>query len=320
MGTAFWDCCDCFCACLWGRPSVDDEAISERTSLTDPTSSRRRASRQGGVTSQRMSLAPNRRAAFRNPLHAAANIRSIFERFDADGSGTIDTQELRTMVDELNLDISEASFWAILDDADPDGTGEVTYESFETAMHNGLGERFRTLKAIFDLFDTDQSGTVSTNEMRRMCAKLNIKVSDEGMEQLIAEADPDGSGDIDFGEFVCVITTADDCGLGLVYRKASALLAEAETGGANWTRNEHPMVAATKVAVAERLARRAFPAAPIPGSVTMVEHDSSPSDASCLERFRDHLVSAAPPTRRHERRASRLLPFHLPPSSSFCRC
>ena len=70
----------------------------------------------------------------------------------------------------------------------------------------GMPDR-TALKQIFDRFDEDKSGAVSTAEMASMCRALNLGMSKEQLTQMMKVADPDGSGEIDFEEFVTVLTT-----------------------------------------------------------------------------------------------------------------
>jgi hypothetical protein len=61
------------------------------------------------------------------------------------------------------------------------------------------------LRMVFDKFDTDKSGAVSMDEMKQMIKTLKLPFSDEQLAQLMKEADPDGSGQIEFEEFVAVL-------------------------------------------------------------------------------------------------------------------
>ena len=51
----------------------------------------------------------------------------------------------------------------------------------------------------------DRSGSVSTDEMAAMVEKLQMGLDDEQLAQLMADADPDESGEVDFDEFVGAI-------------------------------------------------------------------------------------------------------------------
>ena len=48
------------------------------------------------------------------------------------------------------------------------------------------------LRPVFDAFDTDGSGAVSTSEMTAMVAKLQMTLGPEEIAKLMADADPDG--------------------------------------------------------------------------------------------------------------------------------
>jgi hypothetical protein len=51
-----------------------------------------------------------------------------------------------------------------------------------------------TIRAIFNLFDTAGSGTISTNEIKALHAKLGEPLTDEEAAAAISELDQDGSG------------------------------------------------------------------------------------------------------------------------------
>jgi hypothetical protein len=61
------------------------------------------------------------------------------------------------------------------------------------------------LRMVFDKFDTDKSGAVSIAEMKQMVKALKLDMSDEQVAMLMKEADPDGSGQIEFEEFISVL-------------------------------------------------------------------------------------------------------------------
>ena len=61
------------------------------------------------------------------------------------------------------------------------------------------------LRQVFDKFDADGSGAVDTREMKAMIAQLELQLSDDEVARLMVEADPDGSGLVEFEEFVTVM-------------------------------------------------------------------------------------------------------------------
>ena len=61
------------------------------------------------------------------------------------------------------------------------------------------------LRRVFDDFDNDGSGTISTAEFQTILAAANVSISDAEAARLVEAADTDGSGEIDFPEFLTVI-------------------------------------------------------------------------------------------------------------------
>ena len=61
------------------------------------------------------------------------------------------------------------------------------------------------LRAVFDVLDKDGSGTVSTDEMGNIVQTLKLDLSPAAVRKMVKECDPDGSGEIDFEEFVAAL-------------------------------------------------------------------------------------------------------------------
>ena len=63
----------------------------------------------------------------------------------------------------------------------------------------------RALRLVFDKFDADASGHVSTAEMTAMLKEINVQKTPAEIAKMMKDADPDGSGEIDFEEFVAAV-------------------------------------------------------------------------------------------------------------------
>jgi hypothetical protein len=61
------------------------------------------------------------------------------------------------------------------------------------------------LRPIFDKFDANSSGTVSTTELAEMCKAIGMNLTPEELQAIVNDADPDNSGEIDFNEFVATL-------------------------------------------------------------------------------------------------------------------
>merc|ERR1712194_36805 len=62
------------------------------------------------------------------------------------------------------------------------------------------------IKEAFDLFDTDQSGAISVNELTSAMKSLGFDVKHAVVYNMVSDLDADGSGEIEFGEFLDVMT------------------------------------------------------------------------------------------------------------------
>lgn len=71
-------------------------------------------------------------------------------------------------------------------------------------------DNINELKEIFDLVDTDGSGSINREELSDLMATLGIQSTDADIDSLIAEMDSDGNGDISFDEFLAVMTKKVD--------------------------------------------------------------------------------------------------------------
>ena len=62
------------------------------------------------------------------------DLREAFNMFDADGSGFIDREEVRILMKKLAQTLTDDEIDAIMDAADSDGDGEISFEEFKHMM------------------------------------------------------------------------------------------------------------------------------------------------------------------------------------------
>uniref|UniRef100_A0A0D3G9A2 non-specific serine/threonine protein kinase n=1 Tax=Oryza barthii TaxID=65489 RepID=A0A0D3G9A2_9ORYZ len=63
-------------------------------------------------------------------------------------------------------------------------------------------EEIRGLKEMFKSMDSDNSGTITVDELRKGLAKKGTKLTEAEVQQLMEAADADGNGTIDYEEFI----------------------------------------------------------------------------------------------------------------------
>merc|ERR1711965_121904 len=68
-------------------------------------------------------------------------------------------------------------------------------------------DQIQEIREAFDLFDTDGSGTIDAKELKVAMRALGFEPKKEEIRKMIADAYRDGSGVIDFPEFLDMMTT-----------------------------------------------------------------------------------------------------------------
>ena len=93
------------------------------------------------------------------------NLREAFQRFDADGDGTVSHDELKVVINDiLQGDVTETEMADVIKLFDPDNDGEISYREFR------------------DLF---YSISIDTEKMRSICDFTDKNVSDNFVEMKI---------------------------------------------------------------------------------------------------------------------------------------
>ncbi|KAF6139031.1 hypothetical protein GIB67_010757 [Kingdonia uniflora] len=73
--------------------------------------------------------------------------------------------------------------------------------------HHGLThQKKQEIREAFELFDTDGSGTIDAKELNVAMRALGFEMTEEQINQMIADVDKDGSGAIDYDEFEYMMT------------------------------------------------------------------------------------------------------------------
>jgi len=137
-----------------------------------------------------------------------SEFREAFALFDKDGDGTITTNELGEMMRSLGQNPSDGELRDMVNEVDVDGNGTIEFAEFCAMMARKTHDTnpVEELKEAFKLFDKDGNGSISTKELREVMKSLGEQLSNSEVEEMMREADTDGDGEIDFDEFVKMMT------------------------------------------------------------------------------------------------------------------
>jgi len=144
-----------------------------------------------------------------------ALLKHAFDTFDVEKKGSIGTVMIGTILGMLGISLDEKMLADIINEVDEDGSGELEFEEFITLASRFMVEEDaeamqQELKEAFRLYDKEGNGYISTSVLKEILKELDDKITNEELDMMIAEIDSDGSGTVDFDEFMEVMTGGDD--------------------------------------------------------------------------------------------------------------
>lgn len=84
--------------------------------------------------------------------------------------------------------------------------GTQVDENFDRSKILLSDEDINEFREIFNLIDLDKSGCISTDELKQLVESVGMKLTDAEFMDMVTELDEDGSGEIDFGEFLTTMS------------------------------------------------------------------------------------------------------------------
>ncbi|VEN63958.1 unnamed protein product [Callosobruchus maculatus] len=135
------------------------------------------------------------------------DIREAFDLFDSEGTGKIDSKDLKVAIRALGFEPKKEEIKKMIADIDKDGTGQISFDDFLQLMSMKMAEKDskeEILKA-FRLFDDDETGKISFKNLKRVAKELGENLTDEELQEMIDEADRDGDGEINQEDFLRIM-------------------------------------------------------------------------------------------------------------------
>lgn len=110
-------------------------------------------------------------------------MRAMFNKFDVDGSGYLDEEEVVGLSAELGIAVT-------LSEMDDSNSGEIKYPQFE---------RWWKMRSTFEKYDIDNNNSLDADECAKLVSTLGLH---SDFQDCIIEMDQDESGSITYDEFV----------------------------------------------------------------------------------------------------------------------
>eukprot|EP00929_Paragymnodinium_shiwhaense_P020800 TRINITY_DN13744_c0_g1_i2.p1 TRINITY_DN13744_c0_g1~~TRINITY_DN13744_c0_g1_i2.p1 ORF type:complete len:519 (-),score=136.25 TRINITY_DN13744_c0_g1_i2:226-1782(-) len=136
-------------------------------------------------------------------LSDAERVKTAFAQWDQDGNGFISKEELTAVIKQLCPAFTDDLCSALFDAADSNKDGALDYNEFCDFLFKPKAgpelseEDLAALRALFNRFDEDKDALLSTGEFNNLMRNMLPRRAGD-----FTSADSDGSGGIDFDEFV----------------------------------------------------------------------------------------------------------------------
>ncbi|XP_053664060.1 troponin C-like [Anopheles marshallii] len=140
-----------------------------------------------------------------------AILQKAFNSFDREKTGSISSdmvaEILRLMGQPFNSKILEE----MIEEVDEDKSGQIEFAEFVTLAAKFIVEEDeealqKELREAFRLYDKEGNGFIPTTCLREILRELDDQLTDEDLDMMIEEIDSDGSGTVDFDEFMEMMT------------------------------------------------------------------------------------------------------------------
>lgn len=138
-------------------------------------------------------------------------LKRAFDSFDQEKRGAISTDIVATILKMMGQTVNRQILKSVIEEVDVDGSGELEFNEFVMLATKFMNEEDeeemkKELKEAFRLYDKNGEGFIPTQVLREILKELDDKLTDEELDGMVEEIDADGSGTVDFDEFMDMMT------------------------------------------------------------------------------------------------------------------
>ena len=136
-----------------------------------------------------------------------SDIKEAFSLFDSQSSGFIDCKDLKVAMRALGFEPRKEEIKKMIAEVDKESSGKLSLESFTMLMANKMSEKDtkEEIMKAFKLFDDDDTGKITFNNLKRVAAELGENLTDEELQEMIDEADRSGDGEVNQDDFLRIM-------------------------------------------------------------------------------------------------------------------
>ncbi|KRZ75908.1 Troponin C, isoform 2 [Trichinella papuae] len=141
--------------------------------------------------------------------------RKYFNMFDKEKKGYIHTSQVGQILRTMGQAFEDRDLKQLIKEFDTDGSGEIEFEEFAALVarfvmqEDDSANMEEELREAFRLYDKEGNGYINVSDLRDILRALDENITEDELDEMIAEIDTDGSGTVDFDEFMEMMSGGD---------------------------------------------------------------------------------------------------------------
>ena len=134
--------------------------------------------------------------------------KKYFNMFDKEKKGFIHTSQVGQILRTMGQAFEERDLKQLIKEFDTDGSNQIEFEEFAALVARFIledddsGALEEELREAFRLYDKQGNGYINVSDLRDILRALDDNITEDELDEMIAEIDTDGSGTVDFDEFM----------------------------------------------------------------------------------------------------------------------
>jgi len=138
-------------------------------------------------------------------------MKKIYNGYDPTKKGFIDNSKIVEILQMMGSNFDDEELQEKIEEVDKEKAGKVNFKQFIVIVTPFLEDEDedaleQELKEAFRMYDTKGEGFITTQVLKDIMAQLDPKLTDDDLQQIVDEVDEDGSGTVDFDEFMEMMT------------------------------------------------------------------------------------------------------------------